>query len=132
MDVDIGLHISWGEFIKFLLNSSFNTISFCLPTFSHIYRFHSSESIHEVIAEVLLKSLMCDATEPQRQEHLKTLLTLDVPKLFALPLSGRPRTGMLLQKFENGWKKHIKDRHLEVASQECLSTFLVSVLYPHA
>ena len=100
--------------------------------FSHIYRFHSSESIHEAIAEVLLKSLMYDAIKPQRQEHLKTLLTLDVPKLFALPLSGRPQTGMWLLKFENGWKKHIQDKQLQVASQECLSTFLVSVLYPHA
>lgn len=81
-----------------------------------------------MIAEVLLKSLTCDVAKPERQRHLQTLLTLDVPKLFEFPLSDGPQTCMWLRKFEDGWKKHIKDKQLEVASQECLSTFLVSII----
>lgn len=81
-----------------------------------------------MIAEVLLKSLTYDATKPDRKRHLQILLTLDVPKLFELPLSDGPQACMWLHRFEDGWTKYIQDKQLQVASQECLSTFLVSIL----
>ena len=78
-----------------------------------------------MIATVLLKSLTHYTSKPDRQTHLKNLLNLDVPKLFELPSAGA-QTCKWLQMFEDGWKKYIEEKQLQMASQECLSTFLVS------
>lgn len=120
IEVDVVLHSSWKKSIEF----SQALCIFCIPT----HRFHSSESIHEMIAEVLVKSLACHPTKAERQRHLNFLLTLDIPKLFELPSSDGPQTHKWLQKFEDDWIKHIQEKQLQVASQECLSTFLVSTI----
>lgn len=79
-----------------------------------------------MIAAVLLKSLTCDTPVCDKQECLQFLLTIDIPKLFDIPDGAQACISM--QKFQDGWKNFMKDKHMQVASHECLTTFLVSTL----
>ena len=79
-----------------------------------------------MIAAVLLKSMTYDATVCDKRKHLLFLLTIDIPKLFDIRAGAQPCISM--QKFQDDWKNFMKDKHMQVASHECLSTFLVSTL----
>ena len=94
-------------------------------TYASLRRFPLSESIHEMIVAILLKSMTHDAVNRDRQGHLQTLLNLDIPHLFNIYASDVVQKCQ--QTFVDGWKTFIEDKQMLDPSQKCLSEFLVSV-----